>query len=118
MCEPQSRSKYLKRNSPPFPANKCCGRIEKGNDGSEYVSRRSSAGICKWVPTNWNTSDKIVKRSKKKSMKKPSLKARGGPSFSAKEFQGLTKKGSNGKMFISTQTKSGKWIWTPKVKRV
>jgi hypothetical protein len=49
-CSRQTAPKYNKRNSPPYPANQCCGRIMKGNDGEMYVSKgMSGAGHCRWV---------------------------------------------------------------------
>ena len=42
-------SKYAKRPSPPFPANKCCGEIMPGNNGKMYISKSDKNGICKWV---------------------------------------------------------------------
>lgn len=113
MCEPQSRAKYLVRNSPPYPANKCCGRQEKGNDGMDYVSRRTSTGICRWVPVSWNTQDKLV--TKKRSTKKRST--RNTPPGMARDFKGLVKRGQDNKMYISSTTRDGKWVWRPKVKK-
>ena len=49
-CSRQIAPKYMDRNSPPYPANQCCGRTMKGNDGEMYVSKSmSSAGHCRWV---------------------------------------------------------------------
>jgi hypothetical protein len=49
-CSRQTSPKYKKRNSPPYPANQCCGRIMKGNDGDMYISKSmSSAGHCRWI---------------------------------------------------------------------
>ena len=33
-CVKQNTKKYSDRNSPPFPANKCCGERRRGNDGT------------------------------------------------------------------------------------
>jgi hypothetical protein len=120
MCEPQTRGKYLNRNSPAFPANKCCGQVKIGQDGQEYVSRRTSAGICRWVPTSWNTSDKIVivKRSTKKLNPELSkLVTRNSPPYEARYFKGMTKKGNDGKMYVSVEGKLGRFRWVRKVKK-
>jgi hypothetical protein len=47
-CEKQSTKKYTERNSPPFPANQCCGEKMLGNDGNMYESRADKNGTCKW----------------------------------------------------------------------
>jgi hypothetical protein len=41
--------KYLNRPSPPFPANKHCGKVKRGNDGKMWVSVKNVKGICRWV---------------------------------------------------------------------
>lgn len=41
-------NKYLTRNSPPYPANKYCGKTKKGNDGKKYISIPDKNNICKW----------------------------------------------------------------------
>ena len=46
----RTQKKYIKRPSPPFPANDFCGKKMKGNDGKMYESRISKAGICSWKP--------------------------------------------------------------------
>ena len=48
-CSRQSTGKYSSRNSPPYPANSCCGSVKKGNDGKRYRSKRASNGVCRWV---------------------------------------------------------------------
>jgi hypothetical protein len=49
-CSRQTSPKYKKRNSPPYPANQCCGSMMKGNDGEMYISKEMSrAGHCRWV---------------------------------------------------------------------
>jgi hypothetical protein len=110
MCEPQSKKKYLVRNSPSFPANKCCGMVKMGNDGVEYISRRTSAGICRWMPTSWNTSDKVVQKQHKVE---PII--RDSPSVKARDFPGLMKKGGDGKMYVSTLGALGRYRWVRKV---
>ena len=47
-CTRQYTKKYSTRGSPPYPANECCGKIARGNDGQTYISRRVSNGICRW----------------------------------------------------------------------
>ena len=48
-CVRQTRKKYLNRQSPSYPANKCCNEEIEGNDGNMYVSKRDKNGVCKWV---------------------------------------------------------------------
>lgn len=49
-CVDMSRyAKYKKRKSPPYPANKCCGEIKKGNDGRKYISKPNVNNVCRWV---------------------------------------------------------------------
>ncbi len=48
-CTPQHTSKYTSRPSPPYPANECCNRQMRGNDGNMYVSKMDKKGICKWI---------------------------------------------------------------------
>ena len=45
-CVKQTTKKYTKRNSPPYPANQCCGKTKRGNDKTMYVSRGSR--VCRW----------------------------------------------------------------------
>lgn len=40
--------KYKGRKSPPYPANKNCGKKMKGNDGNMYESRSNKNGVCSW----------------------------------------------------------------------
>lgn len=47
-CIMQTTKKYLSRPSPPYPANKCCGKTMTGNDGAKYVAEPNVAGICAW----------------------------------------------------------------------
>jgi hypothetical protein len=48
-CEKSNNKKYVTRNSPPYPANKCKEMIKKGNDGKEYISKKDKNGIYKWI---------------------------------------------------------------------
>lgn len=61
MCERQTRKKYLERDSPPFPANKCVSKIKRGNDGKMWISVKALNGVARWKP--------VVKKSKSKSPK-------------------------------------------------
>ena len=47
-CAMQTTKKYLTRPSPPYPANKCCGKTMTGNDGSKYIAAPNASGICAW----------------------------------------------------------------------
>lgn len=40
--------KYKERGSPPFPANKHCGKKMVGNDGVTYLSKPNKNGVCAW----------------------------------------------------------------------
>ena len=55
-CIRQYTSKYLKRKSPAFPANKCKNQIMKGNDGLLWFSKSNVKGIHRWVRVK-NTKD-------------------------------------------------------------
>ena len=48
-CVKQTTSKYLKRSSPPYPANKCCGQELLGNDKNMYITNKNKNGVCRWV---------------------------------------------------------------------
>lgn len=50
-CTIQTTKKYTSRSSPPYPANKCCGKTLKGNDGKKYISEPGALGICAWKLT-------------------------------------------------------------------
>lgn len=47
-CIMQTTKKYLSRSSPPYPANKCCGKTMTGNDGAKYTSVQKTTGMCAW----------------------------------------------------------------------
>ena len=47
-CAMQTTKKYLSRPSPPYPANKCCGKTMTGNDGAKYNAIKGVSGICTW----------------------------------------------------------------------
>jgi hypothetical protein len=40
--------KYKDRKSPPYPANKNCGKEIKGNDGNMYESKPNKNNVCSW----------------------------------------------------------------------
>lgn len=65
VCSKQTTKKYTSRNSPPYPANKCCGKTKKGNDKSMYKSKKSGSS-CKWSKKN----GKSIKKSHRKQSKK------------------------------------------------
>jgi hypothetical protein len=44
----RTNAKYATRPSPPFPANKHCGEVKKGNDGNMYKSVANKNGVCAW----------------------------------------------------------------------
>lgn len=45
----RTTKKYTSRPSPPYSANKYCGKRKKGNDGKWYISKKDISGICRWV---------------------------------------------------------------------
>jgi len=47
-CVIQTSKKYTTRKSPPYPANKCRGKILRGNDGNMYRSASNINGIYTW----------------------------------------------------------------------
>lgn len=47
-CVMQTTQKYLSRPSPPYPANKCCGKMMTGNDGARYIAAQKVSGMCAW----------------------------------------------------------------------
>ena len=49
-CVRQHGSKYIKRKSPPFPANKCKNQYRAGNDGLLWFSKANIKGVHRWVP--------------------------------------------------------------------
>lgn len=49
-CVRKYTKKYVSRNSPPYPANRCPGRKMMGNDGKMYLSRKiGKSKSFKWV---------------------------------------------------------------------
>ena len=50
--EMQKQAKYQNRPSPPYKANKYCGKTMEGNDGNMYKSVKNAKGICQWKKIN------------------------------------------------------------------
>lgn len=48
-CTRQTTSKYTSRPSPPYPANECCDKVYRGNDGQIYQSQMAKNGVYRWV---------------------------------------------------------------------
>ena len=48
-CKKRTTKKYTTRKSPAYPANECCGKKKKGNDGNFWVSKPDKNGVCRWV---------------------------------------------------------------------
>ncbi len=71
-----TRSKYLKRDSPPYPANECCDMTLKGNDGLMYKSTPNKNGVCTWKPLHKKGKKMSGGASKKKSKSKSKSKSR------------------------------------------
>lgn len=52
-CIESNDKKYKTRPSPPIPANTCAeGIIKKGNDGNDYITKKSANGVNRWVKYN------------------------------------------------------------------
>jgi hypothetical protein len=49
-CVIQSTKKYVKRPSPPFPANKCKNKTKKGNNGKFFKSTADIKGVINGLP--------------------------------------------------------------------
>ena len=58
-CLKSTRSKYLKRPGPPFPAQDCKKQKRMGNDTLWYVSKKDKNGIYHWnkIKAKWNIPD-------------------------------------------------------------
>ena len=65
---PQTQERYLTRDSPPYPANKCCGYKKLGNDGTTYLSKRGSNGVCRWVPTHSIETEILMKNAHERGL--------------------------------------------------
>ena len=76
MCEAQVTNKYLTRKSPPYPANKCCGKIKRGNDDRKYQSIPNKNGVCRWVPLNSKSSSRNLDRKSTKKRRKSSNRSK------------------------------------------
>ena len=110
----QISSKYTSRNSPPYHATPFCGETKMGNDRMYYFSK-SYGTQCRWVKTvrtshNTKKSKKSPKKtSTKKSPKKVSAAkqsstkyvTRKSPPYKASAFCGKTKRGNDGKYYVS-----------------
>ena len=48
-CVRQTKKKYNKRKSPPYPANNCKGKSMKGKDNLLYKSVSNKKGIYRWL---------------------------------------------------------------------
>ena len=89
-CRESSLYKYIKRPSPPYPANKCPNKIKKGNNGKMWVSKAGPKGIYTWRPLEKSGSTK-----KHKSIRKKRGRPRG--SRNKKSKSGRKKRGSSNK---------------------
>ena len=66
-CVIQDTKKYVKRPSPPFPANKCKNMTKKGNNNKFFKSTADKNGVYKWVAlksVNKTNKIKLIKRKK------------------------------------------------------
>ena len=76
MCDVKTEIKYLKRPSPPRPANDpgCRGKTFTGNDGNKWTSIVTSSGFYKWVKTKKMAKSVLKKTPGKKSLSKTPVK--------------------------------------------
>ena len=81
MCDRSTSPKYLRRKSPAYPANKCCGKTRKGNDGRQYISKPDKNGVCRWQLKSRKKSPRKLKSQKKSSPKKEGLLTKMGLKF-------------------------------------
>lgn len=107
---PKAKRKYSdKRKAPPTPAKNHQGKVAKGGDGNNYLSKEDKNGVWKWVRTKQE-----VKESSPKSPSKPRPSDRKSdsnlPEALARDHQGKKKRGKDGKYYVSEETKGG-WVW-------
>lgn len=73
-CIKQTKSKYVSRKSPPYPAQDCKHKILKGNDGKEWESLATNNGIFRWTrlasPQKISPIKTIPKKLEKSPLKK------------------------------------------------
>ncbi len=65
-CVSESTKKYVKRPSPPFPANKCKNMTKKGNNGKFFKSTSDKKGVYKWIALKSVNKTKKIKLTKRK----------------------------------------------------
>jgi hypothetical protein len=76
-CTVQLTKKYQTRDSPPYPANECCGMTFMGNDGRLWISSQNGGQkSCTWKPLEKKSPRKSIKRSTTKRAKKKTKKTR------------------------------------------
>lgn len=70
-CVSENTKKYVKRPSPPFPANKCKNMTKKGNNGKFFKSTSDKKGVYKWIALkSVNKTKKAKKIAAKKTISK------------------------------------------------
>jgi len=99
-CVKSTLKKYIKRPSPPYPANECKNLKKKGNDGKVWISKPNKKGVYRWTKVNG-----CIKSTLKKYTKRPS------PPYPANECKNLKKKGNDGNIWISKLNKRGVYRW-------
>jgi len=74
----QYSRKYTSRPSPPYPANRNCGAVKRGNDGTMWRSSRvGRQTACTWKRVNSKRSPRRSgRRSSRKSGRRRSSKLR------------------------------------------
>lgn len=137
-CVEQTTAKYLRRKSPAFPANECCGEQKLGNDGLPYESRPNKNNVCRWYKIAVKSAAKKAQGGvrKRKAPKRSAVSARKpaaarsasaesgcvkkatakytkrkSPPYPANECCGQRKKGNDGTMYESRANKNGVCRW-------
>ena len=77
LCTKQTTPKYLNRNSPPYPANKCRAYSnKKGNNGLMYQAVPNKNGVNRWVKVSRRSSRRVTKRRSRKRTRSKSRKSK------------------------------------------
>lgn len=62
-CVKRTTKRYTDRPSPPYPANECCGKKKRGNDGRMWLSKKYERGICRWVKSTSKARKSRIRKS-------------------------------------------------------
>lgn len=101
-CIKMTTDKYIFRNSPPYPANKCKSMKKMGNDGNTYLSQPDKNGTYKWV----NKTLRVKKKATKEDLQ-----------MLVKKYE-VTKSGSNREVAERLVKVRGKFIKNKKDRKI